>query len=151
MTTAKPKGLRPKMGDRYRTLRSKQCFISYKDKDVVKLSYIGDDPYVEVWDRKEFIEEVRKFHFFKEPKPKITRENISEHLVDYQLNMIGKTMEEAKKDEWWFTNWTFTQKQYELFRDYAIPLIKKTFRCNTKKATETFNWFNLQFGLRIKD
>jgi len=147
----KPKGLRPKVGDKYRNLRSEVCFVSYKDKEVVKLSYICDSPYVEVWDRKEFIEEVKKFHFSIEPKEKIPRLNSADHLVEYQLKMTGKTTADARKDDMWYSNWTFTQKQYELFRAYAIPLLKKTFRCNTKKATETFAWFNLQFGLRLKD
>jgi len=51
----------------------------------------------------------------------------------------------------WFHEWTMTTEQYEKFRAYAIPLLKKTFKFNTNKAKETFDWFNLQFGLRIKD
>jgi uncharacterized C2H2 Zn-finger protein len=151
MEKKKPKGLRPNIGDKYKNLRSELCFVNYKDKEIIKLCYICDSSYTEVWDRKEFIEEVKKFHFFLVPKEKITRLNIADHLVEYQLNMVGKTTADARKDDMWYHNWTFTQQQYELFRAYAIPLIKKTFRCNTKKATETFDWFNLQFGLRLKD
>jgi len=51
----------------------------------------------------------------------------------------------------WFHEWTFTTAQYEEFRAYAIPLLKKIFKCNTNKAKATFDWFNLQYGLRIKD
>ena len=140
-----------KKGDRFLNSLGKPFFISYLDRGILKLTYLGDNSYTEPWGRKEFLEEVKNNRFFPQPKPQIRRENITAHLLEYQLNMIGKTMEEAKKDEFWFTNWTFTTQQYELFRDYAIPLIKKTFRCNTKKATQTFDWFNLQFGLRLKD
>ena len=140
-----------KRGDRFLNSLGKPCFISYLDRAILKLIYLGDNSYTEPWGRKEFIEEVKNNRFFPQPKPKITRENITTHLIEYQLNMVGKTTEQAKKDELWFTNWTFTTQQYELFRAYAIPLIKKTFRCNTKKATETFSWFNLQYGLRIKE
>mgnify|MGYP002263597127 CR=1 FL=1 len=33
----------------------------------------------------------------------------------------------------------------------GIPLIKKIFKCNKRRAEQTFDWFNLQFGLRIKN
>lgn len=138
-----------KKGDRYRNYMGELCFISYMYKDIVKLSYICEKPYTEVWDKKEFIGEIDGNRFFPEPKVKITRLNLADHLVEYQLNMIGKTTADAKKDDMWFHNWTFTQRQYELFRGYAIPLIKKILKCNTKKAEQTFDWFNLQFGLRL--
>jgi hypothetical protein len=140
-----------KKGLRFINYMGELCFISYIYRDIVKLRYICEDPYTEVWDKKEFIEEVNGNRFFIQPVPKVTRLNIAEHLVEYQLNMIGKTTEDAKKDDMWYHNWTFTNVQFELFKSYAIPLIKKTFKCNTKKAEQTFSWFNLQFGLRLKD
>lgn len=82
---------------------------------------------------------------------KINRLNVADHLVEYQLNMVGKTMADALKDDMWFFNWTMTTDQYQEFKAYAIPLLKKVFKFNKKKAEETFGWFNLQFGLRIKD
>lgn len=140
-----------KMGNRFINSLGKPCFISYLDRGLVRLTYLGDDSYTEPWGRKEFLDEIKNNRFIPQPKPKITRENITAHLIEHQLNMIGKTTNDAMKQVDWFSEWTFTQKQYELFRAYAIPLIKKTFRCNTKKATETFDFFNLQFGLRLKD
>jgi len=84
-------------------------------------------------------------------KPKIDRTNVSMHLVEYQLAMIGKTLAEAKDNPLWYSEWTMTTEQHEQFRKYAIPLLKKVFRYNTKKAQNTLDWFNLQFGLRIKN
>lgn len=81
----------------------------------------------------------------------INRTNVADHLLDYQLAMIGKTIEEARKDDMWFFNWTMTTAQHEEFRKYAVPLLKKVFKFNKSKAEQTFGWFNLQFGLRIKD
>lgn len=81
----------------------------------------------------------------------INRLNIADHLLEYQLKMVGKTVTEALKDDMWFFNWTMTQEQYEQFKAYAIPLIKKTFKCNKAKAEQTFGWFSLQFGLRISE
>jgi len=83
-------------------------------------------------------------------KAKINRTNISEHLVEYQLNMIGKTMKDVEGDEKWYINNTMTEEQHEEFKRYAIPLLKKIFKFNKARAEQTFDWFNLQFGLRIK-
>jgi hypothetical protein len=82
---------------------------------------------------------------------KINRTNISDHLIRYQLEMVGKTYEEAQKDDMWFFNWTLTQEQADQFKAYAVPLIKKVFKCNRSRAESTFAWFFLEFGLRIKD
>jgi hypothetical protein len=83
-------------------------------------------------------------------KAKVNRMNISEHLVDYQLKMIGKTIEDVKNDEQWYYNNTMTEEQHEEFKRYAIHLLKKIFKFNKAKAEQTFQWFDLQFGLRIK-
>jgi hypothetical protein len=79
----------------------------------------------------------------------INRSNVGDHLVEYQLEMIGKTIAEAYKTEQWYSKWTMTEAQQEDLRAYAIPLIKKVFRCNKKRAESIFGWFLLQFGLRI--
>jgi hypothetical protein len=82
---------------------------------------------------------------------KINRENVADHLVDYQLDMIGKSMQEAYMTKEWYSKWTMTSEQHETFKAYAIPLIKKVFKCNKARAESTFQWFDLQFGLRIKN
>ena len=82
---------------------------------------------------------------------KINRLNIADHLIEYQLAMVGKTMADALKDDLWFVTFTMTTEQHEEFKRYAIPLLKKVFKFNTNKAKDTFAWFDLQFGLRIKD
>jgi hypothetical protein len=80
---------------------------------------------------------------------KIDRTNIAEHLIEYQLNMVGKTFADALKDNMWFFNWTLTDEQHAEFETYALALIKKVFKCNRAKAKQTFAWFDLEFGLRI--
>lgn len=81
----------------------------------------------------------------------INRTNVADHLVDYQLSMVGRTVAEAIKTDEWYSKWTMTTEQHEQFKAYAIPLIKKVFKCNKKKAESIFSWFDLQFGLRIDD
>jgi mannose/fructose/N-acetylgalactosamine-specific phosphotransferase system component IID len=81
---------------------------------------------------------------------KINRANITRHLIEYQLDMVGKRLEDTLDDDMWYFNWTMTREQHAAFKAYAIPLLKKTFKFNKAKAESTFDWFNLQFGLRIK-
>ena len=83
-------------------------------------------------------------------KAKVNRTNITDHLIEYQLKMVGKTVDEIKEDELWYSNNTMTEEQHEEFKRYAIPLLKKIFKFNKSKAESTFGWFDLQFGLRIK-
>lgn len=83
-------------------------------------------------------------------RAKINRTNISDHLVEYQLKMIGKTLLDVSNDELWYYNNTMTPEQHEEFKAYAIPLLKKIFKFNKARAEQTFGWFDLQFGLRIK-
>ena len=84
-------------------------------------------------------------------KAKINRSNITRHLIEYQLDMVGKRLVDTLDDDMWYFNWTMTQEQHEEFKRYAIPLIKKIFKCNKGRAESTFGWFDLQFGLRIKN
>jgi hypothetical protein len=82
---------------------------------------------------------------------KINRENIADHLVDYQLGMIGKSTQEAHMTKEWYSKWTLTQEQHDQFKTYALPLLKKVFKCSKSKAESIFDFFDLQFGLRIKN
>ena len=83
-------------------------------------------------------------------KAKVNRENIARHLVEYQLAMVGKTIEDTLSDDKWYFNWTMTPEQHEEFKHYAIPLLKKIFKFNKSRAEQTFQWFDLGYGLRIK-
>lgn len=81
----------------------------------------------------------------------INRTNVAEHLVEYQLAMVGKSMQEALMTPEWYSDWTITNEQHEKLKEYAIPLLKKVFKCNKGKAEAIFSWFDFQFGLRISD
>jgi len=83
-------------------------------------------------------------------KKTINRTNITAHLIEYQLNMVGKTLVDTFDDDMWYFNWTMTHQQHKEFKKYAIPLLKKVFKFNNRKAYVNYEWFNVQFGLRIK-
>ena len=82
---------------------------------------------------------------------KVKRENIGDYLFDHQLAMIGKTRMQVVDDDRWHFNFTMTRLQYTEFREYAIPLMMKTFRCNKNKAIGIFNWYWEQFGVKIRN
>jgi len=80
---------------------------------------------------------------------KITRDNITSHLIDVQLKMIGKTRDDVKDDQEWYHNNTLNREQLTDFNVYALPLIKKVYKCNTNRAKTILGWFNLNYGLRV--
>jgi hypothetical protein len=136
-----------KKGDRYTNRFGKICVVKSIYKGVIKLQVLDSHPYTEVWSMDDFEKDL----FIKIPMPKITRANVGKYLLEFQLNMIGKSYAEAKHTENWFNVWTMSQEQFNYFESYAIPLLKKTFRFNSNKAKDTFGWFNLQFGLKINN
>ena len=137
-----------KKGDRYTNHLGEICIVKSVYKKIIKLQIIDPKhPYTEVWDEKDFI---KSKSFVRIPLPKIDRTNIAKYLLEYQLNMIGKTLHESKSTPKWINTWTITQEQFKFFEMYAIPLIKKTFKINTKRSKGVFEWFILQFGLKIK-
>lgn len=84
-------------------------------------------------------------------KVKITRDNCARHLVEKELQMVGKTMLDTLDDMEWYINITITKDLYEEFKMYSITLIKKIYKVNRKKAEEIFDWFYRMYGLRLKD
>ena len=78
------------------------------------------------------------------------RMTIGEHLFEYELNIIGKTKIDVIDDDRFFFNNTLTREQYGKFKEYAIPLLQKIFKCRKSKAEGIFQWFYTTFGLRIK-
>lgn len=80
---------------------------------------------------------------------KVTRANLNEHLVEYQLKFIGKTLQDAIDNPNWINEWSISEEDYSKVKEYAIPLIKKIFKCNNEMARRTWAWFDLMSGLKI--
>ena len=138
--------MRVTKGDRFTNHLGRVCVVKSVYRKIIKLQVVHSDPYTEVWSMEDFL---KCNTFFKIPMPKINRTNIAKYLLEFQLNMIGKTYYEAKHTEEWYSKWTMTMQQRTFFKAYAIPLLKKTFKCNKTKAEQTFEWFDFQFGLKI--
>lgn len=79
------------------------------------------------------------------------REEIVRKLVDMQMRMIGLTYEDAMNTPEFWRVYSLTSEQTKEWRKQALPLIKKTFKINTTKATLTMHMFELDLGLREDD
>ncbi len=79
------------------------------------------------------------------------REEINRKLVAMQMEMIGKTYEDAMETPEFWRVYTMTSDQTEEWRKKALPLIKKTFKVNATKAKTIMSSFELSLGLRIDD
>lgn len=81
----------------------------------------------------------------------INRVNITKHLVKYELEMVGKTLLDTLDDDLWYFNNPMTRNQFVQFKSYAIPEIRKVFKCNKRRAENAFAWFRKRYGLRIEN
>lgn len=140
-----------KKGERYLNHLGEYCIIKSVYRKIIKIQICGENSREETW-KAEHFNKKSLARFMEVPFPKINRANIAGHLLEYQLNVIGKTTLDTKRDPDWFNTWTINTTDYDLFKSYAIPLLKKTFKFNKTKAVATFEWWYLQFGLnKIKD
>jgi hypothetical protein len=134
-------------GSRYFDLSGVVHVVIYSKPDVIKLMPLKDNAIIDVWDVDEFKNQVRLLKFTHVPHPPINRTNVSEHLLEYQFNIIGKTMANTVTEQFWKKEWKLTKKQKEMFKSYALGILKKVFRFNGAKARETYEFFDKNFGL----
>jgi hypothetical protein len=134
-------------GSRYFDLSGVVHVVIYSKPDVIKLMPLKDNAIIDVWDVDEFKNQVRLLKFTHVPHPPINRSNVSEHLLEYQFNVIGKTMANTVTETEWKKEWKLTKKQKEMFKSYALGILKKVFRFNGAKARETYEFFDKNFGL----
>lgn len=76
------------------------------------------------------------------------REEINRKLVSMQMEMIGLTYQDAVDTPEFWRVYTLTTAQTLEWRKAALPLIKKTFKCNKRRAELTMAMFELNLGLR---
>jgi hypothetical protein len=136
-----------KKGSRYFNMIGVIYVIVYSRSDVIKLMPLKKNAMIDVWDMEDFKKQVMLLKFTYIPHPPINRSNVSEHLLEFQFNIIGKTMSDTIVEPQWKTDWGLTDKQKILFKSYATNLLKKVFRFNTSKARETYEFFEKEFGL----
>lgn len=139
---------KPKKGERYLNHLGEYVLIKSVYRDIVKIQIAGKNARPEIWKLEDFLND-KIGRFYKVPYPRINRTNVARHLVEFQLNLIGKTTADAKKLKNWYDVWTITEEDYDVFKHYSLYTLKKIFKFNKAKAESTFSWFMLQFGLKI--
>ena len=136
-----------KRGNRYFDLNGLMYVVIYSKPDMIKLMPIKKNAMIDVWDVDEFKNQVMLLKFTNVPHPPINRENVSEHLLEYQFNILGKTMANTVTETEWKEEWKMTKKQKEIFKSYAFGVLKKVFKFNGAKTRETYEFFDKNFGL----
>lgn len=140
-----------KRANRYFDLRGTVYVVIASRGDVIKAMPLKKDSIVEVWNKDEFLMDLNLLRFTHIPHPPINRVNVSEHLLEYQFNLLGKTMSNTIEETKWKEEWKLSKKQKEMFKSYALGVLKKVFRFNTSKARETLTFFEQNFGLPSYD
>lgn len=137
-------------GDRFINQRGEECLLVYVNKEVVRLQVISSSPHLQVHPLEEFISLVEGFMIFKLKRESLNRENLPKHLGEFQLNLVGKRSIDMIMENKKFYDYEISKEEYEVFKIYAIAMMKKVYKCNRKIAEENFNWFYKRFGLKIK-
>lgn len=85
----------------------------------------------------------------KPKKVKLTKEELVNHLIQKELDYVGKTIDEIRDDDEWYRNNTLTTEQYEEWKTYAKKLIKEQLKCTSQKVDYEFAMFDLMYGLKV--
>lgn len=84
-------------------------------------------------------------------KTKLTKLEFALVAVHKQLEMAGVDSSVLKEDKEWFSNNTMTTEQCNQWKSWFIEQYRLNFKRSKKEAEREFSWFNLGYGLRIKD
>lgn len=136
-------------GSRYFDLSGLIHVIIYSGRGIIKLMPLKKDAMINVWEIEEFQRQVNFLKMTHVEHPPINRINVSEHLMEFQFNILGKTMADTIYETSWKQEWKLSESQKKLFKSYATGVLKKVFRFNTSKARETYKFFDENFGLSV--
>ena len=79
---------------------------------------------------------------------------ILKHLINKMFEYAGvpQTFDDIKdrKDDW-FREFTMTEVESELFKNYAITYLKRELKTTYYRANTEYQWFDLSYGLKISD
>jgi hypothetical protein len=140
-----------KQGTRYFDLNGIIYVVIYFKSDVIKMMPLKKDATIKLFEIEEFKKQIKLLKFVNIPDLPINRINVSEHLLEFQFNLLGKTLGDTTHELDWKTVWRLNSIQHALFKSYAIRTLKKVFRCNSYKARETYEFFEKEFGLTINN
>jgi len=77
----------------------------------------------------------------------LVNKQLEKYNVDYDYVVANQKIEGQE----WFVYYTLTTAEYDAFRAWALPFIRKELRLSKKIADKELAWFILGYGLFIKD
>lgn len=137
-------------GDNFINQKGEECLLVYANKELVRLQVLSSPSYLQVYPRDEFVSLIDRLLIIKLKRKPLTRENLPRHLGEFQLALAGKRPIDMIIEGKQFDDYEIKKEEYEIFRVYAIAMMKKVHKCNRKIAEENFYFFYHRFGLRIK-
>lgn len=72
-------------------------------------------------------------------------------MVNKELELHGKTVEDIKDCYTWYSDYTMTTGQHSEWKAFCIDLMRKKLRWPKKMAEREFSWLDLAYGLKIQD
>lgn len=80
-----------------------------------------------------------------------TQFSIAQHNISYDY--IVEHQEQIKQNSGvpWYQHYTITSDQHRKFKEVAISIFRKQLKLKKDRAEKEFGWFNLAYGLKVKD
>jgi aminoglycoside/choline kinase family phosphotransferase len=72
-------------------------------------------------------------------------------ILNKQLSYFDKTVDDVKDNEKWYEENSFTEKQFEEWKNFSIELLRKKLKFSKPFAEKNFMWINLMWGFKIKE
>jgi len=72
-------------------------------------------------------------------------------ILNKQLSYFDKTVDDVKDNEKWYEENSFTEEQFEEWKNFSIELLRKKLKFNKTFAEKQFMWINLMWGFKVKE
>ena len=72
-------------------------------------------------------------------------------ILNKQLSYFNKTVDDVKDNEKWYEENSFTEEQFEEWKNFSIELLRKKLKFSKTFAIKQFSWINLMWGFKIKE
>jgi hypothetical protein len=79
------------------------------------------------------------------------RREVVIEIINKELEKHGKTFSDVWGKDYWFNEHTMTTKEWEVWKDFSINLMRTRLRFSKKVAEKEFAWLNLMWGLKIDE
>ena len=86
----------------------------------------------------------------KQEKYEKAIKDIIDHMFAIAGHDITYNQVKDRKDDW-YTQWTMTVDQNEVWKVWGIQYLQKTFRWNKEICKKEMSWIALMWGLKFSD